>query len=405
MLQSLRTGNWLNRERLRAYPLILLAGLMLALAYLIATRVGLMDRFDRPLGTDFSQVWAAGGEVLQGQAQMPYDNLAHAERQRDIFGPKTQFYGWHYPPFFLIPAAVLATMPYLVALLVWQGVTLALYLTGIGAILRQKIQPVMAWIIPALAFPAVFVNLGHGHNGFLTAALLTGALVFLDRKPWLAGMLFGLLAYKPQFALIVPVALVAGGYWRVLFGAAATVTGMVLATLILFGTGVWQSFFASLEFTRQIVLEQGGTGFEKIQTVFAAVRLMGMDVQTAYAAQTLATGATMLAIAWLWRSGADFKLKSAALLAASLLTTPYALDYDMMVLGPAIAFMVVHGMARGFAPFEKSLLAALWLVPLLARVTASFTRVPIGVLVLLVFFVCLLVRAVSEQRERAFVAA
>jgi alpha-1,2-mannosyltransferase len=49
-------------------------------------------------------------------------------------------------------------------------------------------------VIAALAFPAVFVNLTHGHNGFLTASLFTGALLCLDARPWLAGMLFGLLA-------------------------------------------------------------------------------------------------------------------------------------------------------------------------------------------------------------------
>ena len=59
----------------------------------------------------------------------------------------------------------------------------------------------------ALAFPAVFVNLGHGHNGFLTAALIGFALLWLDRRPVVAGILFGLLAYKPQFGLMIPLVL------------------------------------------------------------------------------------------------------------------------------------------------------------------------------------------------------
>jgi hypothetical protein len=41
-----------------------------------------------------------------------------------IFGAATQFYGWHYPPFFLGLAALLALMPYALALALWQGVTL-----------------------------------------------------------------------------------------------------------------------------------------------------------------------------------------------------------------------------------------------------------------------------------------
>ena len=42
----------------------------------------------------------------------------------------------------------------------------------------------------ALACPAVLINVGHGQNGFLTAALLGGALVLLDRRPIVAGILF-----------------------------------------------------------------------------------------------------------------------------------------------------------------------------------------------------------------------
>lgn len=54
------------------------------------------------------------------------------------------------------------------------------------------------WLLLAVAFPAVLINIRHGQNGFLTAALLGGALAVLERRPLLAGILFGLLAYKPR---------------------------------------------------------------------------------------------------------------------------------------------------------------------------------------------------------------
>ena len=49
---------------------------------------------------------------------------------------------------------------------------------------------------------------------------------------------------------------------------------------------------------------------------------------------------------------------------AAILATPYSFDYDMMVLAPAIAFWPPTDIARGFGPWEKTALAALWLVPL-----------------------------------------
>ena len=71
-----------------------------------------------------------------------------------------------------------------------------------------------------LAAPAVFINAVGGQNGTWTAALFGGGLSLLERRPLLAGGLLGLLIYKPQLALLIPVALLAGRHWRA-FAAAA----------------------------------------------------------------------------------------------------------------------------------------------------------------------------------------
>ena len=92
-------------------------------------------------------------------------------------------------------------------------------------------------------------------------------MIVLPRRPLLAGVLFALLAYKPQFALALPVALLAGGAWRSLAAAAVGVVVFTMATLAAFGTDSWRAFWAGTGFTRTIVLEAGATGFEKIQTV------------------------------------------------------------------------------------------------------------------------------------------
>jgi alpha-1,2-mannosyltransferase len=143
------------------------------------------------------------------------------------------------------------------------------------------------WLVLALAFPAVFVNLGHGHNGFLTAALIGAALVNLDRRPLLAGVLVGLLVYKPQFGIMFPLVFAATGRWRSFAAAAATVAGLALATTLAFGIPVWDAFLASTHFTRTIVLEAGETGWEKIQSVFSVVRMWGGPVALAYAVRPL----------------------------------------------------------------------------------------------------------------------
>ena len=390
LAEHLRSGDWLTRERVRLVAIALLAASVLGLAFLIVTSDGLNDRSGRPLGTDFSNVYAAGTYVLEGQPAAPFEPAKQFAREQAIFGAATQFYGWHYPPFFLALAALLALLPYAAALFVWQGATLALYVSAMRAITG----PDRLALLLALAFPAVFINLGHGHNGFLTAALMTGALLQLDKRPVLAGILFGLMAYKPQFGLLIPFVLAASGRRRTFAAAAATVAALALVSTLAFGMDVWRAFFDSMTFTREVVLERGDTGWHKIQSVFSWARMWGGSVGIAYLAQASVTLCAGGAVVWLWRTAAPFPLKAAALLIATLLATPYSLDYDLMLLAPAIGFLAADGIQRGYAPYQKSLLAALWLMPLVARSVAQATFIPLAVpLMLLVFMQILMIAA------------
>jgi alpha-1,2-mannosyltransferase len=390
-MNGLASGDWLTAERLRAYCLILIALAVIALGALITTSKGLNDYQGRPLGTDFSNVYAAGKYALEGKAAAAYDWPLQHKKEQEIFGRDTPFYGWHYPPIFLFLAAALALFPYLAALALWQVSTLVLYLVSIRAILpRSEI-----WLA-ALAYPAALINIAHGHNGFLTAALIGGGLYLLDRKPIAAGILFGFLIYKPQFGVLIPLALAAGGYWRAFIAAAVTVAALCIATYFAFGIGVWEAFRESMTLTREIVLEKGDTGFHKIQSVFAAVRLLGGPVTLAYIAQGVVFAVVAACIVWLWRSGKTFALKAAALIAGSMLATPYLLDYDLMIAAPAIAFLAAHGLAKGFMPYEKSALAFIFIAPLLTRATAEQTYLPLGLLAVILLFGIVLRRAAQD---------
>ncbi len=433
--EILRSGDWLTRQRIRFIAVALLIASAAGFLFLVVTAHGGVDLAGRPLGTDFSNVYAAGTYVLRGDTNAAFDPPQQFAREQAIFGAATQFYGWHYPPYFLFVAAPLALLPYGLALAVWQAVTLALYLLMMGGIVSSPsprargegrdegasppgsdlkgseslrgpltlasldLSPhagrgdQFMWLLLALAFPAVLINIGHGQNGFLTAALIGGALVVLDRRPLVAGVLFGLLAYKPQYGLLLPLVLGVSGRWKCFAAAAATVVLLTLATTLTFGTSVWGAFLDSTHFTRTVVLEAGNTGWYKIQSVFAWARMWGAPIPLAYALQGIVTVTLAMALARLWRSAAPYPGKAAALCLATILATPYSFDYDMMVLAPAIAFLAVDGFVRGFSPWEKTLLAALWLMPLIARSVALMSLIPLGVPVMLAVFVLILRRS------------
>jgi Glycosyltransferase family 87 len=392
--QGLRSGDWLTDARMRGYSLILLAICTLAVVGWIAASDGLIDRNTRPIGTDFSNVYAAGTLIWQGRPAEAYEPARQHAAEKAVFGGReVPFYGWLYPPFFFAVAFLVASLPYAWGLAIWLAASFAAYLAAMRAILPRP-----ETLLIAAAFPAVFINIGHGQNGFLTAALLGGALRWLDRRPWLAGVLIGLLAYKPQFGVLIPVALLAGGRWNTIGVAAATVAALVAVSFVTLGGGVWHAFADSMTFTQTVVLEQGGIGWEKIQSVFAAMRMWGAGVHSAYAIQIALALMLAASLAWLWQSKAAFELKASALATASLLATPYVLDYDLVVLAVAIVFFVRHGMNRGFHDYEISLLAAAWFMPLLSRAIAGVTGIPLGLLVLLAFYIFTLQRAVRDRQ-------
>jgi Glycosyltransferase family 87 len=395
--QGLQSGQWLTASRARGYSLILLSLCTMAMAGWIALSDGLIDRNGKPVGTDFSNVYAAGSLAWQGRPAEAYEPaLQHAAEKAVFGGREVPFYGWPYPPFFFAIAVLVASVPYAWGLSIWLAASLAAYLAAIRAILPRP-----ETFLVAAAFPAVFVNIGHGQNGFLTAALLGGALHLLDRRSWLAGVLMGCLAYKPQFGVLIPIALLAGGRWSTIGAAAATVAVLLAVSFVTLGGGVWHAFANSMNFMQTVVLEQGGIGWEKIQSAFSAVMMWGGGARTAYATQIALALMVAASLAWLWQSDATFELKASALASGSLLATPYVLDYDLVVLAVAIAFFVRHGLSRGFRDYEISLLAAAWIVPLLSRGIAGATGIPLGLLVLLATYVFTVRRAVLDRSSLA----
>jgi len=402
----LRSGSFLTRERALLWAGGLIVGLVLSIVYLGLTAHGLSDYAGRPLGTDFSNVYAAGVAAGAGDASAPFDAARQLEMERRIFGSATPFYGWHYPPFFLLLATPLAKLPYAAALILWQGLSLLFYLGAIKLLLRKSAAPSLAedrlWLPLALGFTAVFVNLIHGQNGFLTTALFAAGLAVLDERPIIAGISFGLLCYKPQFALVIPLVLAATGRWRV-FGA-GTITVVILSAMVtvLFGYDIWPAFVQSLHFSRTVVLEQGNTGFHKIQSVFAWVRMWGGSISLAYFVQAAVALSVIAALIRIWRDNLDEAYKKAALCLAALLTTPYLLDYDLMLLAPAIALVAARGKARGFADFEILSLVLLWCVPVVARNFAHATLIPLTVPTMI--FSLLLIWRRRNARDRPEVA-
>ncbi len=344
----LREASWLNRRRLRDYSTMLIAAYAAAALWAL-TGYGINDPLGRPVGTDFLSFWTVSSALQHDQAPAIYapERLAQLEHAAD---PDTDelFYAWAYPPIALLLVYPLALLPYLWSLALWLALGLGLYLAVLWRIMPR---PLTLWA--GLAFPAVFVTVSHGQNGLLTAGLLGWALL-------------GLLSFKPQLGLLVPFALAAAAQRRTIAAAALTVLGLSAASLALFGSALWSDFLASLPFARAM-LELELVPYYKLQSVFAATRLLGGSIGLAYALQGLvAAGAASLAV-WAWRQPVAQDLKNAALMTASLLATPFMLDYDMTLLAPPAAWLVSRISRVEALPWEKLILAIICLATVASR--------------------------------------
>jgi hypothetical protein len=359
---------------------------------------GFIDPNGKPLGTDFMDVWAAGKLALSGNPAGAYDYAVHFDVQRHALpypaGAEAGYYGWHYPPMFLFAAVPLALLSYGAALAVWMALTLPVYIAVI-----KGIVPYRHIMLVTLAYPAVFVNLGHGQNGFLTTGLMGGGLLLLESRPVLAGVLFGLLSYKPQFGILLPIALIAGSQWRAFFSAGVTVMIVALASAAVFGFDTWQAFFDSLPLTRGYILEQGATGWEKIQSIFSAVRMLGGGIEAAYAAQTAMLVIVAAVVIFVWRQPVRIGLKGAALAVGSVMATPYVLDYDLIIVALSIAWLAAEGRAHGFLSWEKTVCLAAFVLPLVSR-SIGMAGIPIAPVVLALLLAAIL-RRVCVQTDLA----
>lgn len=377
-LAGLREARWLTRSRVHAVAVILLAQLLVAVAVWIWLADGMLDIRGKPIGTDFAAFHAAGSLALDGRPEDAFRPAVHyAVQQRMFARADLPFYAWHYPPTFLLVAAALAALPYGAALATWMALTLALYLRTLAPLLAGYAST--GWLL-ALAFPGVFFTLAHGQTGFLAVALLGGGLSLLPTRPALAGVLFGLLSFKPQYGLLIPLVLIATGNWRAFAAATGATLALAAASYAVFGRDCWTLFLTEVAPINLVVLEAGMAGWHKLQSVFAALRHWGAPLWLAFGGHAFFALAVAVVVMRLWRGKAGHDLKAAALVTGAVLVSPYFLDYDLVLLALPIALLARRGIDTGFQPWEKAILALAFLMPLLARTVASVTTLPLGVL-------------------------
>ncbi|HTT84235.1 MAG TPA: glycosyltransferase family 87 protein [Rhizomicrobium sp.] len=329
-----------SSARLERIAMTAMAGIAIAfivgLTICTALRIWPFERSGHPAMVDFVIFWEAGRLALQGTPHFAYvPHVLHLAEVQTVGHDVPASLQWLYPPLFLCVAVVLASLPFALSFALWNGATFVTYAGVMTAITKR---PVVG--LAAAACPWAVDCLYIGQEGLLTASIIGGTLLLLNRRPALAGLLLGLLSFKPQLGLLFPVALAFGGYWRAVLWASIGTLAWTAGSVAAFGPGTMFDFLHSLTSHTDGFLARDEMGWYNLQSMYAFARGLGAPGIVCWLFQAFASMSCVVAIAALWRSNMPFCLKAAGLAAAIPVATPYVLVYDQTVLAVALGFLI-----------------------------------------------------------------
>jgi hypothetical protein len=290
---------------------------------------GIIDVHDKPFGRDFAAFFAATQFVKDGSFYGAYNQAAFLDRLAALLGRPEQLF-WSYPPVMLFLIWPLQFFDYFHAYALWVAMSLcALY---VAMFWRARLE--WPWIVIALSCPLVLIALFAGQSSLIVAALIIGGFRLLPRHPVWSGVAFGLLLMKPQFAILVPIVLIALRQKTAFMSAAMTVILLVLITSLCFGGNIWLLFYDSLAVQSQVIAENAS----KMISITSGLVYLGLPLHQALLIHVLcALGIVyLLCKTFTRRQHEDYSRLLLPFSLATVLCSPYAYPYDTPIIFCAV---------------------------------------------------------------------
>lgn len=310
---------------------------------------------------DFLVFHAAARAWLEGKAALIYDIGAFTAFQNALYSDRlpeaVQFRPFLYPPswlLFLLPFGAFAV-----------GKAYAMFMAataGIASALEGR-RDGWGWLAILVSPAAVWTAIA-GQNTFLSLGLFYGGLRLVERSPVVAGLLLAMLSYKPQIWILVPLALAAARQWRALGWTIGVAIALAFSSAAVFGPDIWSAFVeaARAASAPAVLNETFERVYMQMTTPLAMARIIGMPPAGAGVVQLAASLLAVVAVWLAFRRHAASDARIAVLAAATFLVSPYMLNYDLLLLMPAVVALFRMGVAEGFYPLERALHIALWLL-------------------------------------------
>lgn len=335
------------------------------------------------LGHDFLPFYTAGTFAAEGRYRELYNletvkQFQHVVAQLNGLELGKSFGPWWNPPFYAWAFAPLAKLPYPQALGTWIVINAMCLLVSFVLLIdmlpkawfADAQQDGSAWrpmardwrttlLIPlliAMSMPCLQA-LSHAQNTCTSLLLICLTVTaWRNQKPILAGLVGGLLFYKPQLALVISAVMVFSMGWRVLIGLG--ITGFALAAATEYSMpGAISLYVSQLPINVHIQQVEQTYLWERHVTLKALFRMMlqGREAGEAtmlvkgltFSASLLLAGLLLRAILsqrrrfddpWTGETSAVARDRLiAATITVSPLLMPFYFDYDLLLLSvPAV---------------------------------------------------------------------
>jgi len=163
-------------------------------------------------------------------------------------------------------------------------------------------------------------------------------------------VLFGLAgAIKPQFLILLPLALVADRQWRTI-GATGMTAGLLAAlAAAIWGPGVWGDWLRALPHFQHAMFANREI-IRTMVTPYAVLELAGLPGAWAF----LLIPPVLLAVWTTFRRTTDVPTRLLLLIGGTLLIIPYAINYEMALLAPAVVALAARTQDRRWPAYAAA---------------------------------------------------
>ncbi|WP_051311009.1 glycosyltransferase family 87 protein [Bradyrhizobium sp. Cp5.3] len=284
--------------------------------------------------TDFAAFYIVAQKVWLGDVDLTYRFQSFVKMQAEASADATSFMPWTYPPQFDLLLSPLALLPGWAAYLSFTALTLGAYLATLRAIAEKNFALVLI-----VSFPAVAVTIGSGQNGFLTGILMGLACINIERRPFLAGIALGAMIIKPHLAIAAGVYMLLIRRWPVITAAGVTIILSSLVCTIVFTPSIWGAWLEGVRESASFLQEGRYPLFRMISTYAMLYAMGGSSAAAAWGqalAACLALGTLTLGVV----RGPSPRFALGVAVLASVMISPYAYDYDLPIVGVALAMLL-----------------------------------------------------------------